>query len=88
VSAKFLPPEAFHDPSACPLARHLHPENRGVPLCGWCIGHDPKTDKLRGQRDELLARYRVAVATIGAECYPDEEEQREAEDFIRRKESP
>ncbi len=32
---------------------------------------------------DLLERYKRAVAIIGAECDPDEEDQREAEDYIR-----
>jgi hypothetical protein len=49
----------------------------------------PALATLAAAAPELLDRYRVAVAIIGAECDPDEEEQREAEDFIRRvEESP
>jgi hypothetical protein len=42
-----------------------------------------EVERLRRDRDILLTRYKVAVEIIGSECHPDEDDQREAEEFIR-----
>jgi hypothetical protein len=34
--------DTLHAPADCALARHLHPDNRTIPLCELCIGSDSK----------------------------------------------
>jgi hypothetical protein len=47
------PLNRYLHPLNCPLNRYLHPLNRGtVPLCEFCLGHDPERDRLR---DEIVS---------------------------------